>query len=567
MYLFSIHKKDFLILVILILVAFFLRMLLLFSRSYYDLYSDDAIYMNMARSIWEGNIWKAIHPIWMPFFPLVSAFFYSFIHDWNLAGRIVSVVFGSLLIVPVYFIGRLLKNRFVGIVASSFIVFFYPLLFSSLQSLAEPLQIFLFWMGFLFYLKAFHTNKKVYAFITGIFWGLTALTRSEGSLVFLSFLIFSFLLIVSQHKRIARHKNSIMLLFILLGLIFAYFSFGIFLLACFIVFLFFYLSECKKINFQTSLKIIIPIIIGFLIFYLPYPLALNLKYKESVFLAKATAFFTYRGYSELNASKTSTWAQDIDSLETFNPNSEFSQGFINVLKNQLDTIITNTSSRLTYYFSQLFNRFSLLEIILFSIGIYWIFAKKKLHFEVLSLTSMIIITSVMTILFAVSAEERYVYWVIPALLLVVSLGMEYVRELFRSKTAKFLFVILLVSFIYSLSYQNVAKFKLLPHTIRFSYNRSPQPIEFTKILYKKRVLANHEGILFESRSTIIYSPNVKTLDELLRYARMWKVDYIIAAPDEIIYTVDFLYADPKDYLGLSLVLTEDKRYHIYKVLY
>src|SRR3989338_3598500 len=89
-------KTPFLLSLLFSLALLFRSMAL--SMASFDFWSDDAIYVSMARYLLEGDFKKIFHPMWPPFYPIATSFIFLFIRSWAYASRIVSLLTGSLLV-------------------------------------------------------------------------------------------------------------------------------------------------------------------------------------------------------------------------------------------------------------------------------------------------------------------------------------------------------------------------------------------------------------------------------------------------------------------------------------
>lgn len=523
---------DILFLLLLIMVAFLIRYVVLFSQSSFGLYSDDVIYMSMARSFLEGDFSKILHPWWSPFFPLVSAFFHVFIEDWGLTGRAVSVVFGSLLVVPIYIITKTYTNRFAAILSGIFIVLFRPLVNSSIQPLSESLLIFFIWMALMMSLKSLAAKNIYIAFSAGIFWGLASLTKSEGALFFIS----------------------------LLFIIFVYLSFT------------FVKSRIRKVAKLSLVKILVFILLGFLVVYAPYNIALQNKYNGKVtLLTKVSANANQGSPFHYNNLKTSTWAQDIFGFNTFNINSEFNSGYLSLLKQHSEAWIRDTTIRINYTINLIFiNYLSKVGVVLFLFSIFWLIPRLK-NMPVLTILFLALVFSfLMTMFFAPYTDERYVYSFFPLFPIGISVGLNNMHALLISiknfnklKTLFFIVAFLLIfkfgSFYSLFLLKDIKNLNIKPSVV------SPYDQWLAKNDPGKRAMMRHEANSFYSRSFVVYPPNAVTLKELLEYARLWKVDYIIAEMGEVPADLTFLVSEPKDYTGIKLL--EKKGINLYKIIY
>lgn len=516
---------DFLFLFLLISAAFIIRYVVLFSQPSFGLYSDDVIYMSMARSFLEGDFSKILHPWWSPFFPLISAFFHLFIKDWGLTGRAVSVVFGSLLVVPIYIITKSYTNRFAAVLSGIFIVLFKPLVNSSIQPLTESLLIFLVWMALMVSLKSL-TSKNIYvALSAGIFWGLSSLTKSEGALFFISFL------------------------------------FVIFVPASFT----FIKNKIKKVTELSLIKIFVFVLLGFLVVYTPYNIMLQNKYNGKVtLLTKASANANQGSPFHYNNAKTSTWAQDIFGFNTFNINSEFNSGYLSLLKQHSEAWIRDTTIRINYAVNLFFiNYLSKIGVALFLFSIFWLTLRLK-NISILTILFLTLVLSFLLVMFfAPSTDERYVYSFFPLFPIGIFAGLSSIKSFRRARVLVFIIAFLLI-----FKFGSFYPLSLLKDTK--SLNIKPSVVSpYDQWLAKndpgKRVMMRHEAFSFYSRSFVVYPPNAVTLKELLDYARLWKVDYIIAEMGEIPADLTFLVSEPKDYDGIKLL--EKEGAILYKVIY
>lgn len=567
--------------VVFIIIAFILRLNLLLNSSAL-LESDDAIYMSMARYFYEGNLNGIIHPIWPPLFPFFSAIFYKFINEWGYAGRMVSVVSGTLLMIPIYLIGKSYANRVTGLIAVLLAIFSYPLLQASYQAYTESLQILLFWIGAYFYLKILDTNNLIFAFLSGIFWGLTFLVRSEAMFIPLGITVFNLILlglILKQNFKLTSfHFRIIIFIIISIYFILAYAinnNFATFVMAL----LFLYTLTLALIKYQvipenkiSLFKSFFLVLIGFFIFYISFNGMIFLKYKKSPFTIKSASFLNFPGHFALNDSKSSTWSQDMNSIETFNVNSEFARNFNEEVFKNYQLVINSIFDKVSFALKIFFKYTSSESLIIFFIGVYWLIFRTKNQIKSIFLftlfTTMFIIVATIS-----SLEKRYFYFAAPLIPLIIAFGINYLSIFLKSSKLKVTVVLGLIFFTLFFNLKHIDKRGgrvILSVDLQDYYNLLsgrkvyiPDP-QITNLLKNKRVMTMHEGLGFYSKSIVIYSPTVTTLEELINYGRKWKVDYIIASASEV--SLPFLYKEPKDYPRLKLVLSKEQTY-IYKIVY
>lgn len=571
-----------------------------------DFYSDDAVYMSMARYFFEGDFAKILHPHWRPFYPFVSALFYPLTGDWAFTARLVSVVFGSLLVVPVYFLVNSFTNRLTAVFASLLIVFFQPLISSSTASLTEALFTFLVWAGLYAGWYSLTQKRALPMFFAGILGALAYLTRSEGIFLFastlFSCLILTCFIVYREHlyKQISKNGSLrslylggiLVVSFVLTGVSLNFsldgrfnwigilLSKGIFLIPALLLFhiLFalatvIYFKAFRKVLDKTLPLLLstLLLVIGFGAVYLPYKHALNTQFGKSPVTRKIFNSYRIGTPFTLNRDQTSTWAQNVWSVETADPRSETMAEFRNDLKPRLfyDIFINDGTKRITMFFERyIFPYFGIPGLILFLTGLALVICTAKKRDRLFLLGSTLGITFLGISLLAPTVHDRYIYVLLPAPLIVIA------AAVCGSLKRKIPLILPAAALLIALFFIIHAPFLNLPNLL-FKSNLSPSFIrsEIAEVDIwlsendpGKRIMGIHEGLAFYSRSTLIYTPMAKDLDELLGYAKKWNVSYIISNPTEMTEGNKFLYMEKQDYPGLKLVHIKHST-AIYKVLY
>ncbi len=506
--------------VILLFYLALLNNLMFLAGIHRDLYSDSAIYMSMARRFLEGDLGFILHPMWPPLYPLVSAFFYLFLQDWLVTARMVSVVFGSLLVIPIYFLTKNILGKYPALLICLSIIFLKPLTVASTAPLSEALAIFCFWSGFYLLWRCLAGGGYIFSFLGGVFWGLAYLTRPEGVFALIGFSLFTM----------------------------SYFA----------------LTRWRGLVNQKRLLIIFALVLsGFLLVYAPFYVGMKAKYNKSLFSGKVAAIFNLDGgATKFNKDKTSTWAQDIWSLRTFNPDSEFLiyTGYGNPeRRNQL---FLDTWTRVKIFFQRyILSYFGILGIILVATGISEFFRNRRM-FTLFSITVLLAMFLGMSF-FAPSAQERYIYWTLPFFLICIVAGIKFVSGIFKNRET-----IVLTIIFFLLIFMNKDNFMFLHLGPPIKGESTVTEVDdwLTKNYPKSVVMAGHERVVFNNRGLLIYPPNVQSLKEYLDYANLKKVDFVIAAQGETPTTVEYLYKTPKNYPGLNLEYSNHKNaIYIYRV--
>jgi 4-amino-4-deoxy-L-arabinose transferase-like glycosyltransferase len=173
-------RKDFIVLMLLVLSGFCIR---LYFLQFYTVISADGIsYISIAKDFISGQgLSAAMH--YPPFFPILLGLASTLFHDFEAAGLAVSIVMGSIIVVPVYLLGIEFFDRNVGIVAAVLAITWPTLRYWSTNVMSQATYITLLLFGVYFLWQAYKTCRSLPAILAGVFFGCAHLTRSEGILV------------------------------------------------------------------------------------------------------------------------------------------------------------------------------------------------------------------------------------------------------------------------------------------------------------------------------------------------------------------------------------------------
>jgi 4-amino-4-deoxy-L-arabinose transferase-like glycosyltransferase len=161
----------------LVLFAFLIRIpLLLFPEV---IHNDGTEYIRYARQLLSGD-WSIGQGRAHVFYPLLVALAHFITPSDEIAGILVSLVFGALLVVPVFLLGRSLFNDQVGIISALFASVHPFLYIASGSVLTESTYYFLFTTSVLVGWKAFDKGRWTHVSLFGIFAALSYLTRVEA---------------------------------------------------------------------------------------------------------------------------------------------------------------------------------------------------------------------------------------------------------------------------------------------------------------------------------------------------------------------------------------------------
>src|SRR6266849_1735885 len=142
-----------------------------------------------------------------PLFPLLIAGTSFVTHNYQLAGRLVALVMGALLPLPVFGIGSRLFNRRVGVIAALLTMLHPLLVYLSFTVLSEGPYTALLLLAIYLVIRALDiSSTRLWVLVGGAF-GLSYLLRAEASAVFAITVLFA--LTATEGNRTGRCKRSI----------------------------------------------------------------------------------------------------------------------------------------------------------------------------------------------------------------------------------------------------------------------------------------------------------------------------------------------------------------------
>lgn len=511
-----------------ILFASALRLYQLYTPPYNgrQLYSDDAIYMDMARSIIQGNYLRALHPVWMPVYPIFSSVAFLFIHNWTLSGIYVSLISGILLIIPVYKILKLLNVNKVYYLGLFLIAVTNVFVISSITPLTESLFTLATWTGIYFSLKGIKDGGIRNFIFSGILVSVAALTRSEG--------IFTFL--------------------------------GLSLVAG-ILFLRFLIKRDSK-DLIILVKNMVVFAISFFLLYSVYQFGVTVKYKANLSSSKAVAIFKLTSPFNTDSSAKTTWAQDIDGIDTFNTKSEFFKNGKEFITEHKPTILSDWKIRVTQSFKYLFSKIVPAYFLLFFVISFFSLLTKKHSFGPV-IPLIVVINLILTMLFAAGFQERYLIWIVPGVIISFCLGLEMLLDFVPGRFSYIINILLIGLFMFLIfnKYDDQVFETFRIRNLWWDKSTIKDYSGCRDRLNGKTVMTRHEGYVFDNGSKIVYTPNNLGLEDLLKYGKFYNTDYLIASTGEVPGLVDFLYLKPKDYKDIKFECQFffDQMQYVYKL--
>ncbi len=171
-------KRNWLILSLLTLTGFILRVY--FLRFEFVMNPDGVSYLRLAKNFATGDLSGGFDVYWSPLYPILTTIPMLFTSDIEMPGRIVSIVFSSLLTIPVFLFVRQIYGEIEDLVAAALVVFYGHYIASALNVGPDAVYYFLF--AFVIYVgwKALTEQSLSQVVGLGILLGLCYLTRPEA---------------------------------------------------------------------------------------------------------------------------------------------------------------------------------------------------------------------------------------------------------------------------------------------------------------------------------------------------------------------------------------------------
>lgn len=183
--------------------------------------SEGAEYARIAENLrsgvgYVGLVTQGAQLIFNPLFPLLIAGTSFITHDYELAGRLVALIMGALLPLPVFGITSRLFSRRVGLIAAMLTLLHPLLVHLSFSVYSEGPYITLFLSAVYLVVRALdHSSIKRWLLVGGAF-GLTWLVRAEAIAAFAVAVLFA--LVATEGNRTVRCKRALAAIMLFLAL-------------------------------------------------------------------------------------------------------------------------------------------------------------------------------------------------------------------------------------------------------------------------------------------------------------------------------------------------------------
>jgi 4-amino-4-deoxy-L-arabinose transferase-like glycosyltransferase len=189
-------RKHWKILLLLLAFAFFLRLFLIISPEV--IHNDGTEYIRHAKQILSGDWAGGKSP---PLYPSLIALVQMITQDYEMAGIWVSVIFGTLIILPVFYLGRVIFDEKIGFLSALLATVHPSLYISSGSVLTESTYHFFLVTSVLLGWYAFSKGGTRHPLLFGLSTALAYLTRPEAIGLLIIFLVWTLVANPSDGKR------------------------------------------------------------------------------------------------------------------------------------------------------------------------------------------------------------------------------------------------------------------------------------------------------------------------------------------------------------------------------
>lgn len=194
----GISRHEVAFLALSVVVALLVR--LYFFRFHTGLEGDGVHYAELARNIVRGTLWDGFYAYRASLYQaMVAGTALLTKLEVEISGRLVSAFWGSLLTIPVYFLGRALGGRAVGVIAVALVIVHQALISYSVMLFTEPTYMFFLYAGLLLVWVLIARPNRLIALAAGVLIGIASLVRTEGVVYFLG--VFTMLVTVAFFRR------------------------------------------------------------------------------------------------------------------------------------------------------------------------------------------------------------------------------------------------------------------------------------------------------------------------------------------------------------------------------
>jgi 4-amino-4-deoxy-L-arabinose transferase-like glycosyltransferase len=143
---------------------------------------DGTLYISMAKLFAEGK-YAGTSSSYFSLYPFLIFLVQKFIGDWELSGQLISIVLGTLTVIPIFLLGRSLYNEKIGWLSASFYITLPNLLRFDSQVIRDPTLWFFILFTIWLVWEGNKENRPILFALASISAGLGVLTRVEGFII------------------------------------------------------------------------------------------------------------------------------------------------------------------------------------------------------------------------------------------------------------------------------------------------------------------------------------------------------------------------------------------------
>ena len=209
-------SRDFILVILLTTIALTVRLISLYYFRFIGVDGgvDGVGYAISGKNLFSGLGYsfqgspQLVNP---PLYPILIGISWLFTHNLEFSGQIVSVIAGSLLVVPVFYLAKGMFGRKAALLSAIFIVICPPLIFGSTEVRVASLYTLMVWAAVAVGWKALKSKQLLWSALTGLVLALCYLTRAEAIMllpIFLLLYLLSFKLRTGSYLAIVKSVVS-----------------------------------------------------------------------------------------------------------------------------------------------------------------------------------------------------------------------------------------------------------------------------------------------------------------------------------------------------------------------
>lgn len=184
------------LLILLILLAILIRGFLALNT--YMIGTDSTKFLWMAQDIYEGKFSEALRMIYHPFYPFIISSLNFFINNIELSAVIISIIFGSLTLIALFYLVKSTFGYEIAIITSIFYIFHPHLVDVEADIMTEGVFIFFFISTIALGWRALREGQWFMYIVTGAFAVLAYLTRIEGIILPILFTLWTIIYFIKR---------------------------------------------------------------------------------------------------------------------------------------------------------------------------------------------------------------------------------------------------------------------------------------------------------------------------------------------------------------------------------